>query len=378
MPRTTPGRKLNKGTPQIYNRPNLWRLTPGIILATILLTNLIGCSSLSYYSQAVAGQTALLWHRKDIALIISDPDTDESIKKKLQLVTNLLEYAEDSLGFPVGDTYSSYVETGKPYIVWNVFAAPEFSLQMETFCYPIAGCVSYRGYFDENRANQYAATLKDEGYDVFVGGVAAYSTLGWFSDPVLDTFLRRSDVNIARLLFHELAHKIVYLQGDTQFNESFAVAIEDLSLRRWLIDRGEEVSYQKYLSSRVRRAEVLVLIKETRDKLNEIYLHSEVDADKRHQKDIAIKELRSAYEKQQARWDGATDYEYWMKSEINNAKLGTLADYNGWVAAFQQILVENQGDIDKFTDAIKRLSKLDRKDRDDYLSDKTPGLVRER
>ncbi len=323
----------------------------------------------------MAGQTALLWHRKDIALILTDTDTDESIKKKLLLVTNLLDYAESELGLPVGDSYSSYVETGKTHIVWNVFAAPEFSLQMKSFCYPIVGCVSYRGYFDEHRANQYAATLKDQGYDVFVGGVAAYSTLGWFSDPVLDTILRRSEVNIARLLFHELAHKIVYLPGDTQFNESFAVAVEDLALKRWLVDRGDEISYENYLLSRTRRAEVLALVKETRERLDEIYSDDEPDVEKRHQKDIALQELRAAYKKQQSLWGGATDYEHWMNSEINNAKLGTFADYNGWVAAFQQILMQNQGDIGKFTDAVEQLSRLDRKDRDAWLS-KLPDVVR--
>ena len=326
-----------------------------------------GCSSLTFYTQAVVGQTSLLMHRKDIDHVIADSATAETTRNKLQLVKRVLDYAENDLNLSVDDSYSTYVATGKPYVVWNVFATPEFSLDMKSFCYPIAGCVSYRGYFQQNDADTLAAELGNDGYDVFVGGVAAYSTLGWFSDPVLDTFFRRSDVNLAALLFHELAHRAVYVPGDTQFNESFATTLEENSLKSWLTYSGQEKAYDKYVESRTRRAQVLDIIGGTLKSLDLLYSSDATAAEMRKRKHGLIDELRIAYQALQATWNGEKDFKRWMSTEINNAKLGSIAEYNVWVTAFNVLLIEKGNNIGQFIEAVDAIAKWDKPDRDEFL-----------
>lgn len=328
---------------------------------------LTGCSSLTFYTQAVIGQTSLLWHRKDIDHVIADSVTDETTRNKLQLVKQVLDYAEKELNLPVDNTYSTYVETGKNYVVWNVFAAPEFSLEMKSFCYPIAGCVSYQGYFQHRGADKLAAELRDNGYDVFVGGIAAYSTLGWFSDPVLDTFLTRTDVELAALLFHELAHRAVYVSGDTQFNESFATSLEENSLKRWLTNSGHTQAYNSYLEARTRRGQVLELIGEAVEALDLLYASQATIAEMRERKRSLIDELRISYQKLQATWNGKEDFRRWMSAEINNAKLGAIAEYNVWVPAFNALLAEKEGNISQFINAVAAIAKLRQRDREEFL-----------
>lgn len=363
MPRTTPGRKLSTNTYLYYFR----KIALCLVLAGFL-SSLPGCSSITFYTQAVIGQTSLLLHREDIDHVIAGSDIDEITRNKLQLVKQVLNYAENDLNLPVGDSYSTYVATGKSYVVWNVFAAPEFSLEMKTFCYPIAGCVSYRGYFRKRQAENLAAELGSDGYDAFVGGVAAYSTLGWFSDPVLDTFLRRSDVDLAALLFHELAHRAVYVSGDTQFNESFATTIEGNALKKWLAYSGQEQAYLEYVDRRNRREQVLDIIGNTRKSLGLLYSSEASTVDKRERKRSLIDELRIHYQKLQASWNGESDYQSWMTEKINNAKLGTITEYNIWVPAFNVLLVESNENISQFIEAVATLSKLDEHKRNEFLS----------
>ena len=336
-------------------------------LAPVAFLSIPGCSSLTFYTQAVVGQTSLLMHRKDIDQVIADSATDETTRNKLQLVKQVLDYAENDLNLSVGDSYSTYVATGKPYVVWNVFAAPEFSLEMKSFCYPIAGCVSYRGYFQQDEADTLAAELGNDGYDVFVGGVAAYSTLGWFSDPVLDTFFSRSDVNLAALLFHELAHRAVYVSGDTQFNESFATTLEVNSLKRWLTDSGQEKAYRDYVDTRTRRTQVLEIIGDTRESLDLLYSSDATTTEMRKSKYGLIDELRIVYQAIQTTWNGKEDFGRWMSTEINNAKLGSIVEYNVWVPAFNVLLIEKDNNISEFIEAVEAISKLGKPDRDEFL-----------
>jgi predicted aminopeptidase len=352
------------------------RITSITFLIIILITTLESCATLSFYSQAIVGQTSLLWHRKDINSIVADPATDEVTRNKLLLVLSVLDYAQDNLNLPVGDSFSTYVATGKPFILWNVFAAPELSLEMKSFCYPIAGCVSYRGYFKERQALNMASSLQNDGYDVFVGGVAAYSTLGWFSDPVLDTFLNRSDVNIARLLFHELAHKAIYIPGDTQFNESFATAVEQAAIKPWLIDREQDELYKDYVAQGKRRSQVLRIINDTRGALDVLYKSELSTANQRQEKQLLIHSLRAEYQTLRKSWNGEYDFQYWMSSEIpfseiNNAKLGTIAEYNDWVPAFHALLSDHGGDLSEFVEAVDKISKLEREARDQLLREKS-------
>ena len=379
----TPGRNLSKRLSFIfYNRAiidqleKMLRFTSITFLIIILITTLESCATFSFYSQAFVGQTSLLWHRKDIKNIVADPATDEVTRRKLLHVLSVLTYAQDNLNLPVGDSFSTYVATGKPYILWNVFAAPELSLEMKSFCYPIAGCVSYRGYFKERQAINVASSLQNEGYDVFVGGVAAYSTLGWFSDPVLDTFLNRSDVSIARLLFHELAHKVVYIPGDTQFNESFATAVEETAIKSWLYDRKEDELYEDYMARGERRSQVLSLINDTREALDVLYKSGQSTASQRQEKQVLIHALGAHYQTLLDSWNGEKDFQYWMTSEvpfseINNAKLGTIADYHDWVPAFHALLSDHGGDLSEFVTAVGTISKLAREARDELLREKS-------
>ena len=344
------------------------------LVIVALLSSLPGCSSMNFYSQAVKGQLQLLWNRRSLEVVLADPSTNSEVKKKLELARDVLSFAEQQLGLPVEGSYSSYVDTGKPFVIWNVFAADEFSIELQTFCYPIAGCVSYRGFFEEAAAREFAANLQSQGYEVFVGGVAAYSTLGWFDDPVLNTFLNRSDEKLAALLFHELAHKVVYIPGDTRFNESFATAVERIALSRWLEARvseskNEPDKFLQHLASQKRSQEVIQLIANTRVLLAEIYRQEMSDSDKKNRKIAVIASLRSQYHTLRERWYeselGTTfpEFEFWMQGDINNARLGTVADYNDLVPAFEQLYQEKDANLVRFLQACQALSSLSNEER---------------
>jgi predicted aminopeptidase len=306
-----------------------------------------------------------LWHRQGIDEVLLDPSVEEQTRTRLELVKEILMFAEKDLGLPVGDTYSTYVSTGKPYIVWNVFAAPQRSLEMKTFCYPITGCVSYQGYFEEAKAQARADKLAGDGYDVFVGGVTAYSTLGWFSDPVLDTFLMRSELGLVSLLFHELAHKVIYISGDTSFNESFATALAKEGLKRWLLVREEEHLFQAAQQSSRRKSEVIRLISDSREKLTKLYASESSTLEMNQKKIEILNQLPLDYELLRQNWGMGNEFQSWMLktgkySKLNNAKLGTIADYNHWVPAFLQLLSENDGEIELFIQSVKKLGQQNR------------------
>ena len=262
------------------------------------------------------------------------------------------------LGLSVGDSYGEYEDIGRPYVVWNVFAAPEFSLAPKLFCYPIAGCVSYRGFFKEAAARKFAEKLAKQGYDVYVGGVAAYSTLGWFDDPVLSTFVNRSDAELAALLFHELAHKTLYVKDDSRFNESFATAVEQAALKRWLASRGKPGEYASYEVKRVREQQVVDLIEATNKRLEALYESKLARAEMLQKKRDYIEALRKQYETLRQSWGGSDEFAYWMRMPINNAKLATIATYNDWTGSFAALLADEGGDMPKFLQRVKELARL--------------------
>ncbi|XOV87339.1 MAG: aminopeptidase [Pseudomonadota bacterium] len=344
-------------------------LRPGRLLALLLRVLLLpgllvttGCSTLGFYSQAIAGQMALLAKRRDIEAVIADPATDDVLRQKLTLVEEVRAFAGGELGLPVDETFGSYVDTERDFVVWNVFAAKEFSTWLETFCYPIAGCVSYRGYFSEDRAQAFAESLAAEGLEVFVGGVAAYSTLGWFADPVLNTFVRRDDTRLAALLFHELAHKALYLPGDTRFNESFATALERQALKRWLASKADgtsAVAFQNYLARQKREESVIQLIDGTRQALETLYASEIPDDVKRTRKARLIDGMRASYEQLRLGWAVGNEFQNWMQGDINNARMGTVADYHGWVPAFDALFRSVDGDLVRFVAEAARISRLD-------------------
>jgi|TARA_Y100000310_G_scaffold335696_1_gene418386 predicted aminopeptidase len=335
-----------------------------VLLWCILLG---GCESIGFYQQALFGQIEILIKREPIRNIVSSVETAPPLKARLILVESVREYAENSLSFPVGNSYATYVDTGRPYVVWNVFAAPEFSLDASQWCFPIAGCVSYRGYFHKEQADSLAAKLKSEGNDVYVGGVSAYSTLGWFSDPVLNTFLKRSESKLAALIFHELAHKILYLPGDSMFNESFATAVENEALRRWLNDREQPQAYQEALDEQVRRAEFVSLVDSYKVRLRSLYEQQLGDTVKRERKRDLIQELRDDYRVLKSNWHGHADFDAWIASDINNAKIATISTYYDLVPAFNRLLKESGGNLQIFLDRCKDIADKDEAERNRLL-----------
>ena len=342
------------------------------LTALILVMQLTGCASLEFYQQAITGQGRLLLERKAVDELIVDPETDPGLRERLELVREILVFAEDA-GLPVENAYTSYVATGQPFIVWNVFAAPELELRLETSCFPIAGCVTYRGYFNQQDAQAHAALLKREGYDVYVGGVTAYSTLGWFDDPLLDTFLFSGEEYLAALLFHELAHRLVYVKGDTRFNESFATAVEQVILRDWLTSRGDRQRYARYLASEARRQSVLELIDQLRQELRVVYGSEADSVMKLRTKSELIQQSVADYRAMADQWPEGDEFSNWMKGEINNAKLETVADYNSWVPVMRTYLQANG--LPAFVAEMERLARLPQSKRNLAL-ESLPVLLR--
>ncbi|WP_206045334.1 aminopeptidase [Oceanicoccus sagamiensis] len=337
-------------------------------VAMICLLLLTGCETLGYYSQAAAGQWSLWWQREPIEDLLADKATDPQLKQRLQQILIMRDFASSDLALPDNKSYRYYTALEQPYVVWNVFAAPEFSTTAMQWCFPIAGCVSYRGYFSEQAARQYAEKMTAQGYDTYVGGVAAYSTLGWFADPVLSTFMGRDDVRLAALLFHELAHQQVYLPGDTQFNESFATAVEIEGVKRWLASIDAEPLLAGYLQHRAIQQDFVSTMLAARENLEALYQYDVTDDNKRQAKQQLLHRIVAKdYARFQLRWGGLSDYDRWVNTDLNNAKLLTLASYNQWLPAFQQLLDMQANDLPRFYQRVAELAALDSEQRRNQL-----------
>lgn len=332
-----------------------------IVVAVTLLLG--ACDTLGYYGQAVSGQFFIFSHRQQIEHLLDDPATDPLLKSRLNEIAAIRRFAADELGLPVDSHYSTYVDLERPFVVWNVFAAPEFSLDPQTWCYPVAGCVSYRGYFAEASAGAFAAELRDAGLDVYVGGVAAYSTLGWFSDPVPNTILNRQEHQLAALVFHELAHQVVYIPGDTEFNESFATAVARAGQLRWLQANTTDESRRAELATAIsteltRQQQFVELVQGAATDLRELYAGAGTGADKRVSKQQRINQLRGDYAVLKTRWQGYSGYDTWFAGELNNAQLATVTTYNNLVPGFSALLAQQGGDLPAFYARITELAKL--------------------
>tara|TARA_R110000824_G_scaffold318073_2_gene505296 strand:+ start:40505 stop:41566 length:1062 start_codon:yes stop_codon:yes gene_type:complete len=346
-------------------------LTRFFILALCL--SLVACESLSYYSQAIFGQLSILSKREAIEKLIADDTSSPELKNKLQTVLDIRRFAESELMLPVEDSYGTYVDIKQPYVVWNVFASPEFSIRPVNWCYPIAGCVAYRGYFSEADAQAYANRKSQEGLDVYVGGVSAYSTLGWFSDPLLSTVINRDDYQLAALLFHELAHRLIYIAGDTEFNESFATAMEREGLRRWLLANKvntADIMQQTEFTLRARE-DFVSLVASVADELKTLYArtdHNEIE--KRQAKAEVFAQMRRDYANLKNDWNGYDGYDNWMARDLNNAQLSTVTTYYNWVPAIEKILEENNYELSSFYNAIAALTDMSLEQREYLLSSK--------
>lgn len=327
-----------------------------LLLACVLALG--GCSSIGYYSQAVTGHLKLMSARQSIEKLLAADDTDPELRVKLQTLVDARQYAVTALNLPENDSYNTYVETGRRAITWNVVATTEFSMLPTTWCFPVAGCVSYRGYFDLHDAEKFAASLADQSYDITIGGASAYSTLGWFDDPVFDTMLRGDDIRYVGTLFHELAHQVLYVKDDSNFNEAFASFVEQVGVRKWLKDQQKSDRIEGYDTSLKRAGDFVALLKSTREALLELYKQPIEESVMRERKQLVFDTMREEYELLKVSWGDFNGYDGWFKRELNNARLIAVATYRRYVPAFRAMYEEAGSDLQRFYMLAETISKL--------------------
>lgn len=330
---------------------------PSVVLAGGAALLLSACSTVDYYTHLARGQIELLRAREPIAELIARPDTDDRLKAKLKLALEARAYASDVLGLPRNGSYTRYADLGRPWVLQNLFATPEFSVEALEHCFPIAGCVAYRGYYDPVRLQAEAARLKAEGYEVHVGEVPAYSTLGWFDDPLLNTMLGWDEDDLVGTIFHELAHQRLYLKGDTRFNESFASFVEQQGLRQWRQAHGQGLAN----TQRGERADQFAaLVLATRERLKTLYASGLPVAEMRVAKQAEFERLRADYRQlRDGPWQGYAGYDSWIKAEMNNARLLPFGLYHQWLPGFARLFGDNGGDWPRFYAAAKALADGD-------------------
>lgn len=311
-----------------------------------------------YYLQAAQGQLSLLSQRKPIAKVIADPATSPDIKTRLEYAQEAREFASHQLALPDNKSYRSYVDLKRDNVLWNVFAAPEFSVDPKLWCFPVAGCVVYRGYFKESAAQHYADKLRAQGFDVVVSGVPAYSTLGHFNDPVISTMMRWNNTQVAATLFHELAHQVVYVKDDSSFNEAFATVVADEGIKRWLLQRNNPGALERWHLYEQRGNEFAQLLLRTRAKLRHVYETSQSVGEKLQRKQQVLNELLAEYAQLKAStWDGYTGYDKWFERPLNNADFIAIATYQQCVPGFEKLLHSVNDDLSRFYAAVKALAK---------------------
>lgn len=334
------------------------------VMATVMSTLLAGCEAVSYYSQMAAGHLSILSKREAVENVIANKDTPAKLKDKLKLTQAAREFAQVHLGLSADGHYMHYVALDRPYVIWNVFAAPALSVSAKKWCYPIIGCMVYRGYYSEQNAQQYAKSLTDKGWDIYVGGVAAYSTLGWFKDPILSTFMQRSDGQLVDLIFHELAHQRLYINGDSTFNESFATVVAEEGLKRWVTNKGDPTVYEQFVQRQQRHKQFTELVIEYRAKLHDLYQSNLTPDQKLEQKTEIIAALRQAYEViKTEQWQGYRGYDRWFSEDINNAKLVTIATYHSYVPKLAEKLNALEGNMEAFYAWCEEIGKLSNSER---------------
>lgn len=331
--------------------------TAAIVLLFLLLLNTSACATFSYYAQSITGHMALLSKRQSISYTISNPDTREHIKRKLERINEVLDYAAQNLLLPVNNSYRSYADIGRDYVVWNVFATPEFSFQPKKWCYLFAGCLSYRGYFSKKDAQDYAGVLEQQGLDIFIGGVTAYSTLGWFDDPVLSTMLKWDQTRLARVIFHELAHRLVYINNDTEFNEAFADSVAQIGVQSWLQASETREEVTQFEQKLQRENEFVDLVLKFRKELSDLYDKDLAEVIKRKQKNRLFEQMQEDYYQIRKTWHTDDAYDEWFKSGLNNAKLAAVSIYRKYVPGFLALLNSVNNDLQKFYDAVVTLEK---------------------
>jgi predicted aminopeptidase len=329
-----------------------------VILGLISLTG--GC----YLLESARGQLTLMSKREPISRVIERPSTAPALRTQLEEVTSIRDFASRALGLPDNGSYRSYADVGRPYAVWSVVAAPEFSVDAKQWCYPIVGCVAYRGYFVERNARLFASKARAEGLDVTVGGVAAYSTLGYFNDPILNTMVGWNDIELAAIVFHELTHQMLYVPNDASFNEALATTVEEEGVRRWLLAQGREADLAEHLVRQQHYLEVIELLRRTSSELRDVYASGIDPALMRQRKKAEFGTLRDSYARLKAQWHGHAPFQDWFEGDVNNAHLASVATYYDCVPGFERELAAVGGDLQAFYRRVRELARLNQAARD--------------
>jgi predicted aminopeptidase len=345
-------------------RRRLW--TAGVlrrIAPWLALPLLAGCDTAAYYMQAIRGQAEMWQATRPIEVVIADPDAPKALKARLEYAMQVREFASSQLGLPDNSSYRGYADLKRPYVVWNLFATDAYSVRPRQWCFPIAGCVAYKGYFSHAEAEAQAAELRRKGNDVFVGGVPAYSTLGYFNDPVLNTFIHYPQAQLARLIFHELAHQVAYAPGDSAFNESFAVTVEREGVRRWMQAHGSAAELAAFDRSQQRQASFYAIVSKYRRRLDQLYASGVPESEMAQKKAAIFADLETEYQALKQSWGGFKGYDRWLGPNANNASLASVAVYTHLVPAFQALLERSEGNLPRFYEEARRLADMPKQER---------------
>ncbi len=347
-----------------------WRACLWLCACAATILALSGCQSVRFYSQAAAGQYEILAHQKLVADLIADPATDPKLKAKLELVNRIRKFAAEELKLPAEKSYLKYVDLHRPYVVWNVNVAPPLSLEPKTWWFPIVGRVSYRGYFSEEAASNYAKIWQKKGWDTFVGDVPTYSTLGWFRDPLLNTFVFEPEAELADTIFHELTHQRLFISGDTDFNEALATMVAGEGVRRWFNAASNSQAYAKFTKDEEQGRDFVKLVMSMRAELRKLYADVRLSEQARlRRKTEIVDDARADYGKLKEKWGvKKSGYDGWFAEPLNNAQINTVAAYYDFVPAFQAVLRADNGDLEKFFADVTALSKLPLAQRHDALN----------
>lgn len=325
-----------------------------VFIASVSL--LSGCGSLDYYLQAIDGHLEISSREKPIKELLQENNQEAKLRAQLELALQAREFATKELKLPDNDSYKNYADLERSYVVWSVVATAEFSVQPQQWCFLVVGCLSYRGYFDEQEAIDKADELKAQGFDVSVNGTTAYSTLGYFNDPLLNTMLMRGEASMIGLMFHELAHQLVHVDDDTAFNEAFATAIEQEGLRRWYLAKNQQDKFDVYLKAKQKQREVYDLLAQVRTELATLYRQELPDNEKRIQKQKLFADLRKRYFVWQ-KTSGYHGFDRWMEKDLNNSHLALVATYQDLVPHFQGLLASVNGDLEKFYKRVLQIGE---------------------
>lgn len=368
-----------------------------VLVATLLLG---ACSSVGYYAQSVGGHASLMQAARPIDEVMADPSTPADIRERLAQASAARRYASDTLGLPDNPSYTRYADLKRPFVVWNVYATPELSLRLKQSCFPVVGCLDYRGYYSEADARALAKELKQAGWEVTVGGVPAYSTLGWYADPLVNTLIRYPAGEVARLIFHELAHQAVYAKNDTMFNESFATTVEEVGMERWLDEPQNRPLKAQYMAFADRKRDFVALLLDTRKRLEAVYhedtpeakrakpptrptpqgLTEDEIAARRLGKARVLAELRVRYEAlKRDKWGGYAGYDGWFKGELDNARFASVGTYHQWGPALRALYDQcascKTGNLRDFLDQARALAELPATERRRRLVALMPGTT---